>query len=121
MVDHFLEQVIDRRKIGGAARAMVVCSGIERAIKYFHAISGYLKKCKSQHKAIVAFSGEHEYGGVKMTESSLNGFPSNDIADTFQTDPYRFLVCADKFQTGYDEPLLHSMYVEKPLSGIKAV
>ena len=56
-----------------------------------------------------------------MTEASLNGFPSGQIADKFQQDPYRFLICADKFQTGYDEPLLHTMYVDKTLSGIKAV
>jgi type I restriction enzyme R subunit len=69
----------------------------------------------------VAFSGEHEYGGAKVTEASLNGFPSSKIADRIQQDPYRFLVCADKFQTGYDEPLLHTMYVDKVLSSIKAV
>ena len=56
-----------------------------------------------------------------MTEACLNGFPSSKIADRIQEDPYRFLVCADKFQTGYDEPLLHTMYVDKHLSGIKAV
>lgn len=61
------------------------------------------------------------YSGAKVTESSLNGFPSNLIADRIVEDPYRFLVCAEKFQTGYDEPLLHTMYVDKPLSGIKAV
>ena len=100
---------------------MVVTSGIERAIQYFHAISDYLEERKSPYKAIVAFSGEHEYGGAKVTEASLNGFPSNQIADQIQEDPYRFLICADKFQTGYDEPLLHTMYVDKVLSGIKAV
>jgi len=121
MVDHFLEQVLGLKKIGGEARAMVVTHGVERAIQYFHAVSGYLKELKSPHKAIVAFSGEHEYGGQKVTEASLNGFPSNKIADKIQEDPYRFLICADKFQTGYDEPLLHTMYVDKPLSGIKAV
>jgi type I restriction enzyme R subunit len=84
-------------------------------------MSAYLQERKSQHQAIVAFSGEHEYGGDKVTEASLNGFPSSQIADRIQEDPYRFLVCADKFQTGYDEPLLHTMYVDKPLSGIKAV
>ena len=76
---------------------------------------------KSPYQAIVAFSGEHEYGGAKVSEASLNGFSSGDIAEKIQTDPYRFLICADKFQTGYDEPLLHTMYVDKPLSGIKAV
>ncbi|HSN78390.1 MAG TPA: type I restriction endonuclease subunit R, partial [Anaerolineae bacterium] len=121
MVDHFHEQVIGLHKVGGQARAMVVTSGIERAITYYHAIRAYLQERKSPYQAIVAFSGEHEYGGVKVTEASLNGFPSSQIADRIQEDPYRFLVCADKFQTGYDEPLLHTMYVDKVLAGVKAV
>jgi len=121
MVDHFHEQVIALGKIGGQARAMVVTSGIGRAIQYYHAFRDYLAERKSPYKAIVAFSGEHEYGGAKVTESSLNGFPSSRIRDEIQNDPYRFLICADKFQTGYDEPLLHTMYVDKILSGIKAV
>jgi type I restriction enzyme R subunit len=121
MVDHFHEQVTGLHKIGGQARAMVVTSGIERAIQYFHAIRDYLAERKSPYRAIVAFSGEHEYGGAQVTEASINGFPSSRIADKFQEEPYRFLVCADKFQTGYDEPLLHTMYVDKQLSGIKAV
>jgi type I restriction enzyme R subunit len=121
MVDHFHEQVQALGKLGGQGRAMVVTSGIERAIQYYYAIRDYLIERKSPHQAIVAFSGEHEYGGVNVTEASLNGFPSGQIAAKIQEDPYRFLVCADKFQTGYDEPLLHTMYVDKILSGIKAV
>jgi len=121
MVDHFHEQVLALNKIGGEARAMVVTSGIERAIQYFHAFQAYLAERKSPYRAIVAFSGEHEYGGTKVTEASLNGFPSSQIADKIREHPYRFLICADKFQTGYDEPLLHTMYVDKPLSDIKAV
>ena len=121
MVDHFHDQVLAQNKIGGAARAMVVTNGIERAIQYYHAIRDYLQERKSRYRAIVAFSGEHEFGGEKVTEASLNGFPSAQIAGQFQEDPYRFLVCADKFQTGYDEPLLHTMYVDKTLSDIKAV
>jgi type I restriction enzyme R subunit len=121
MVDHFHEQVLALNKIGGEARAMVVTSGIERAIQYFHAIRDYLAERKSRYKAIVAFSGEHDYGGARISEASLNGFSSSAIADKIQENPYRFLVCADKFQTGYDEPLLHTMYVDKILSGIKAV
>jgi type I restriction enzyme R subunit len=121
MVDHFHEQVLALNKIGGQARAMVVTSGIERAIQYYHAIGEYLAERKSPYKAIVAFSGEHDWGGVKVTEASLNGFPSSAIADKIEEEPYRFLVCADKFQTGYDQPLLHTMYVDKILSGIKAV
>ncbi len=121
MVDHFHTQILSHGKIGGRARAMVVTNGIERAIQYFHAIREYLKERKSRYQAIVAFSGEHEYGGANVSEPTLNGFPSNKIAERFQEEPYRFLVCADKFQTGYDEPLLHTMYVDKTLSGIKAV
>jgi len=121
MVDHFHEQVLAVSKIDGQARAMVVTSGIERAIQYFHAFKAYLVERKSPYQAVVAFSGEHDYGGAKVSEASLNGFASNDIAGKIQADPYRFLICADKFQTGYDEPLLHTMYVDKPLSGIKAV
>ena len=67
------------------------------------------------------YSGEPEFGGQRVSEASLNGFPASRIAEKVQEDPYRFLVCADKFQTGYDEPLLHTMYVDKTLSGIKAV
>ena len=121
MVDHFHEQVAGLQKIGGQARAMVVTSSVQRAIGYYDAICAYLSERKSHHRAVVAFSGEHEHGGVKVTEASLNGFSSNLITDKIQEDPYRFLVCADKFQTGYDEPLMHTMYVDKPLSGIKAV
>jgi type I restriction enzyme R subunit len=121
MVDHFHEQVLALNKVGGQARAMVVTSGIERAIQYYHAIRDYLSERKSRYQAIVAFSGDYEYGGAKVNEATLNGFPSSRIADNIQEDPYRFLICAEKFQTGYDEPLLHTMYVDKVLSGIKAV
>jgi type I restriction enzyme R subunit len=121
MVDHFHAQVIGHRKIGGHARAMVITNGIVRAIQYLHAFKDYLKERKSPYAPIVAFSGEHEYGGKKVTEATLNGFPSSQIPDKVQQDPYRFLIVADKFQTGYDEPLLHTMYVDKALSGIKAV
>ena len=121
MVDHFHDQVLAQNKIGGQARAMVVTNGIERAIQYYHAIRDYLIDRKSRYQAIVAFSGEAEYGGQNVSEASLNRFPSGKIAEKFQDDPYRILVCADKFQTGYDEPLLHTMYVDKTLSGIKAV
>ena len=121
MIDHFQDQVLSLNKIGGEARAMVVTSGIERAVQYYHEFQAYLAETKSPHRAIVAFSGEHEFGGVKVTEGSLNSFPSGQIAQKIKEDPYRFLICADKFQTGYDEPLLHTMYVDKVLSGVKAV
>ena len=131
MIDHFHEQVLGAKKIGGRARAMVVCSGIKRAMQYKVAFDSYLKERKSPYQSIIAFSGEQEFqGDKKVTESSMNGFPSTKIAEYFadaevsgirQKDPYRFLIVADKFQTGYDEPLLHTMYVDKQLSGVKAV
>ena len=121
MVDHFHEQVAGLRKIGGQARAMVVTSSIRRAVSYYYAIRNYLAERKSPYRVIAAFSGEHDYDGAKVTEASLNGFSSNLIVDRIREDPYRFLICAEKFQTGYDEPLLHTMYVDKILSGVKAV
>src|SRR5680860_32968 len=121
MVNHFYEQVVARGKIGGKARAMVVTSSIERAIEYYYAIGKCMQKRKSQFKAIVAFSGDKEYHGQTLNEASINGFPSNQIEKKFKAEPYRFLVVANKFQTGYDEPLLHTMYVDKILTDIKAV
>jgi type I restriction enzyme R subunit len=121
IVDHFHNDVLARRKIGGQARAMVVTSGVQQAIRTYHAICEALEKRKSPYRAIVAFSGEREYGGKRVTEASLNDFPSSQIEEKFREDPYRILVVAEKFQTGYDEPLLHTMYVDKILSGIRAV
>lgn len=119
MVEHFHTDV--QMKIGGQARAMVVTSEIKRAIEYYHAINRSLKERKSQYKAIVAFSGDVVWEGQTVNEGTLNGFPSAKIEKTFKKDPYRFLIVADKFQTGYDEPLLHTMYVDKKLADIKAV
>lgn len=121
MIDHFMTSVIGARKMDGLARAMVVTDGIMRAIDYYYAFCEYLDEIKSPYKPIIAFSGEKEYKGKKVTESTINGFPSSEITDRIQEDPYRFLIVADKFQTGYDEPLLHTMYVDKILFDIKAV
>lgn len=119
MVEHFHDIVC--RKIDGKARAMVVTSSIDRAIEYYNAICSCLEARKSPYKAIIAFSGDKEYGGKTLNESLINGFPSKDIEDMIAEEPYRFLIVADKFQTGYDEPLLHTMYVDKILTDIKAV
>ncbi len=121
MVDHFMAQVVGKRKIGGQARAMIVCQGIARAVDYYREVSAYLKVVKSPYQAIVAFSGEHDVAGVKKTEADLNGFPSKDIPAKLRQDPYRFLIVANKFVTGFDEPLLHTMYVDKTLAGVQAV
>lgn len=121
MVDHFVAQVAGKQKIGGKARAMIVSNGIARAIDYYREVSDYLASIKSPFKAIVAYSGDFEIGGVRKTEADLNEFPSKDIPSKLKQDPYRFLIVANKFVTGFDEPLLHTMYVDKPLAGVLAV
>jgi type I restriction enzyme R subunit len=121
MVDHFVAQVAGKQKVGGKARAMIVSNGIARAIDYYREVSDYLASIKSPFKAIVAYSGDFEIGGVKKTEADLNEFPSKDIPSKLKQDPYRFLIVANKFVTGFDEPLLHTMYVDKPLAGVLAV
>ena len=121
IVEHFHTQVIDKGKVGGQARAMVVTSSILRAIEFYYEIKRLLEERKSPYKAIVAFSGSKNYGGKDVTEADVNGFPSKDIEENMEHDPYRILVVADKFQTGYDQPLLHTMYVDKILTDVKAV
>ena len=112
IVEHFHTEVIAKGKVGGKARAMVISSSIKRAIEYYKEISKLLEERKSPFKAIVAFSGTAEYEGKQVTEADLNGFPSAKIEKTFKADPYRILIVANKFQTGFDEPLLHTMYVD---------
>ncbi len=121
IVEHFHTLVIEKGKVGGQARAMVVTSSILRAIEFYYEIKRLLEERKSPYKAIVAFSGSKEYGGRVVTEADINGFPSKDIEENMEHDPYRILVVADKFQTGYDQPLLHTMYVDKTLTDVKAV
>ena len=118
IVDHFCKKVY--MKIGGKARAMVITSSIERAIEFFNVITKLLEERNSPYKTIVAFT-DKVIDGKLITESSLNGFPSSDIENKVEEEPYRFLVVADKFQTGYDQPLLHTMYIDKMVSGVKAV
>lgn len=121
IVEHFHENVINKGKVGGQARAMVVTSSIIRAIEMYYAISEKLRQRNSPFKAIVAFSGDKEYNGKQVNEAAVNGFPSSEIETRMGQDPYRILIVADKFQTGYDQPLLHTMYVDKVLSDVKAV
>ena len=123
MVEHFHEQVIAKGKIGGQARAMVVTASIARCLEYYYAISKCLSDRHSPYKAIVAFTGEYKYHGNDdaLTSADINGFSDAKIPAEFKKDPYRILVVADMFQTGFDEPLLHTMYVDKQLSDIQAV
>ncbi|ERT59994.1 type I restriction endonuclease subunit R [Megasphaera vaginalis (ex Srinivasan et al. 2021)] len=119
IVNHFINN--SSKKINGKAKAMVVTSSILRAIEYYFAINDILNAHKSPFKALVAFSGEKEYRGKKVTESLLNGFSDKETPEVFKKDEYKFLIVADKYQTGYDEPLLHTMYVDKILNDVKAV
>jgi type I restriction enzyme R subunit len=123
IVDHFHEQIIAKHKLNGQSRAMVVTSSISRCIEYYFAINKCLADRHSPYKAIVAFSGEYKYQGAEpaLTSAGLNGFPDKEIPDQIVDDPYRLLIVADMFQTGYDEPLLQTMYVDKPLYDIDAV
>lgn len=123
MVEHFHEQVVAKKKIGGKARAMVVTASIPRCIEYYYAINKCLADRHSPYNTIVAFSGEHKYNGQEpaLTSAAMNGFPDAKIPKQFKKDPYRILIVADMFQTGFDEPLLQTMYVDKPLYDIAAV
>lgn len=123
IIDHFHEQVIAKGKIGGQARAMVVTESIPRCIEYYYALNKCLSERHSPYKTIIAFSGEHKYKGQEpaLMSAGLNGFADTKIPKEFKKDPYRILVVADMFQTGFDEPLLHSMYVDKMLYDIGAV
>lgn len=121
MIDHFHREV--KHLINGEAKAMIVTKSIISAIKYRHAFDEYLKEIKSPYKAIVAFSGKKEYKGVEFDETSMNNFDSNknDIPKNFKKKEYRFLIVANKYQTGFDQPLLHTMYVDKKLRDVQAV
>jgi len=123
MIDHFNNNV--RQLINGKARAMAVTKSIEAAMKYKDAFDAYLKEVRSPYKAIVAFSGKkaHYKTGEELSEADMNKFPdgNNYIPKKFKTEPYRFLIVANKFQTGFDQPLLHTMYVDKELSDVQAV
>lgn len=121
MVNHFLENVVKEKKLKGQARGMVVTRNIQTAIRYYFEIQKILKAKNANFGAIVAFSGKKKVDGIEHSEESLNGFPSKDIEDKFQNDNYRLLVVANKFLTGFDQPLLHTMYVDKKLQGVLAV
>lgn len=119
MVNHFLANTVN--KINGKAKAMIITQSILRAIEYYHIVSELLKNSNTGYEALVAFSGEKEYKGKIVTETSLNGFSDKETPEKFKQDKYKFLIVADKYQTGYDEPLLHTMYVDKVLNDVKAV
>jgi type I restriction enzyme R subunit len=120
MVEHFRN--VTRHKIGGRAKAMVVTSSRLHAVRYKHAFDEYIKKKGyNDIKTLVAFSGTVRDGGIDYKESDMNGFKESELPERFATDEYQILLVAEKYQTGFDQPLLHTMYVDKKLSGVKAV
>lgn len=121
IIDHFINNVVKTNKLKGKAKAMVVTADIQTAILYHKAIVKKLHAIGDPFGAIVAFSGKKELDGIEYTEDSINGFDSKDIAQNFDSDHYRVLVVANKFLTGFDQPKLCAMYVDKKLDGVLAV
>jgi len=121
IIEHFRAHTAT--KIGGAAKAMVVTSSRLHAVRYKQAIDAYIsKKGYSDLATLVAFSGKViDKSGLSWTEAGMNGFPESKTADKFDTDDYQVMIVAEKFQTGFDQPLLHTMYVDKVLIGLAAV
>ncbi|MEB2790298.1 type I restriction endonuclease [Campylobacter upsaliensis] len=119
MIEHFFQNIC--KKIGEKAKAMVVTSSRENAVKYYLFFKKYLQENHPEYQALVAFSGDKEIDGKSYSEVGLNGFSEAMLKDEFKKDNYRFLIVAEKYQTGFDEPLLHTMYVDKRLEGISAV
>ncbi len=117
IVEDFMDNVVRKKRMGGLAKAMLVTGTRANAVQYKRAFDSYLAKINSPYKAIVAFSGEID----GQTEAQLNGFSSNSIPSEFEKNEYRFLLVANKYQTGFDQPLLHTMYVDKKLGGVNAV
>jgi len=121
MLSHFMEQVAAPKKLKGKAKAMVVTRNIVTAIRYFFALREALEKNGTPFKAIIAFSGKKTMDGIEYSEEFINGFPSKDIEEKFDSDEYRLLVVANKYLTGFDQPKLAVMYVDKKLQGVLAV
>jgi type I restriction enzyme R subunit len=121
IVEHFRGHTA--KEIGGAAKAMVVTSSRLHAVRYKQNIDKYIKaKGYTDIATLVAFSGKIEDGtGAPLTEASMNGFPESQTAERFGGSEYGVLIVAEKFQTGFDQPLLHTMYVDKTLVGLAAV
>ncbi len=121
MVDHFMSNVWQAKKLKGKAKAMVVTRNIECAIRYFFAIRTALQEANAPFKVLVAFSGDKTVDGIKYTEDGINGIAARDLPEEFEKDDFKILVVANKYLTGFDEPMLHTMYVDKKLQGVLAV
>lgn len=121
MFDHFTNNVVNKKKLKGKAKAMVVTQSIESAIKYYFALKNILKDKGKPFEIAIAFSGKKTVDGIEYSEESINGFAEKDTRDKFNEDDFRILVVANKYLTGFDQPKLTAMYVDKKLQGVLAV
>lgn len=121
ILDHFIPKIVNQKKLKGKAKAMVVTQSIESAIRYYKGLQRILKDKGNPFKILIAFSGTKEVDGIDYTESEMNGFAEKDTRIKFDEDDYRILVVANKYLTGFDQPKLCAMYVDKKLQGVMAV
>jgi type I restriction enzyme R subunit len=121
MLEHFISKVYNTKKLKGKAKGMIITQNIESSIYYYLAVKKLLDEKGSPFKVAIAFSGEKTVDGIKYTEGELNGFSEKDTKDQFDTDEYRLLIVANKYLTGFDQPKLCTMYVDKKLQGVLAV
>jgi len=121
MLTHFDAKIFRSRKLKGQAKAMVVTKDIECAIQYYNALNALIEELKLPFKILIAFSGTKTIDGKEFTEAEMNGFPDSQTSEKFESDDYRMLVVANKYLTGFDQPKLCAMYVDKPLDGVLAV
>lgn len=121
ILDHFIPKIVNQKKLKGKAKAMVVTQSIESAIRYYKALQNILKDKGHPFKIAIAFSGSKEVDGTEYTEAEMNGFAEKDTRIKFDEDDYRILVVANKYLTGFDQPKLCAMYVDKKLQGVLAV
>lgn len=121
MLDHFITKVVNPKKLKGKAKALVATQSIESAINYYFAICEILKEKGNPFKVLIAFSGKKTVNGIEYSEDGINGFAEKDTRDKFNTDEYRMLIVANKYLTGFDQPKLTSMYIDKKLQGVQAV
>ncbi len=121
MLEHFISKVVNTKKLKGKAKGMVVTQDITVAVRYYWAIKRILEDKGNPFKVVIAFSGKKTVDGIECTEADLNGFAEKDTRDKFDEDEYRLLVVANKYLTGFDQPKLCTMYVDKKLQGVFAV
>lgn len=135
MVDHFITKVVNTKKLKGKAKGIIATQSIESAIRYYQAVKELLNQKGNPFRIVIAFSGKKEVDGIEYTEENINDLPSaldkakptdpdyisDKLARYFDMDEYRLLIVANKYLTGFDQPKLSAMYVDKRLQGVLAV